>query len=434
MVSTPQTPSSATRFPLPCALPCWKHAAFGLLALAGLSASAPAMFMAPQLEPVDRLVKNAQAYLAKHPKEADAYYTLGRIHYLAFSAKRDQAPVMRGDEADGKPKPAPRWLANGGGRGAPQEGTPAKELTAEQAAGHAANALKNLREALRMEPKNGLYALGIASLLEEVAQWKAANPAVELAPELKDLTPSKVLEAYSQALALALPADSKLKSLPIEGLRGIVSHEAAEGFVRVAEAAGGKLTDAEKASLEKARKTKGDMEQLPMRIVTPMVFSFQPAAHLAELLAPERRVQFDLEGFGRAQSWPWVKPELGLVVWDPLNEGRITSGRQLFGGYTFQIFRKNGYDALAGLDDNGDGVLSGPELEGLSVWFDANSDGQSAPAEVTPLSHLGIRSLATAPEGMDGQHPTHSRGLLMEDGRALRTWDWMVQSPAPVRW
>jgi hypothetical protein len=33
-----------------------------------------------------------------------------------------------------------------------------------------------------------------------------------------------------------------------------------------------------------------------------------------------------------------VKPHLRFLAWNPDNNGQITSARQLFGGYTFEIF------------------------------------------------------------------------------------------------
>src|SRR5262249_49952661 len=139
---------------------------------------------------------------------------------------------------------------------------------------------------------------------------------------------------------------------------------------------------------------------------------------------------FDLRGYGPREQWTWIKPELGLLVWDPLESGEVKSAHQLFGGYTFQIFRKTGYDAMAALDDNANGVLSGAELEGMSVGFDRNGDGRWTATEVTPLRELGVEAIAVTATTQDGAHPMNPRGLLMKDGRVLPTWDWMVE---PVR-
>jgi hypothetical protein len=52
------------------------------------------MFLQPELEPVDRLVKNAEAYAEAHPSDSAAQYTLARIHYLAFALRIQCRPVF----------------------------------------------------------------------------------------------------------------------------------------------------------------------------------------------------------------------------------------------------------------------------------------------------------------------------------------------------
>jgi hypothetical protein len=44
-------------------------------------------FKMPQYVPVKRLIKNATDYIQENPKDASGYYTLGRIHYIAFVNK-----------------------------------------------------------------------------------------------------------------------------------------------------------------------------------------------------------------------------------------------------------------------------------------------------------------------------------------------------------
>jgi hypothetical protein len=136
--------------------------------------------------------------------------------------------------------------------------------------------------------------------------------------------------------------------------------------VRVAKDGG--LTDGDKAELRDAKAAMVRFEKQAMErgFFTPIVLSFRKAT-LSDLLDPDKTVDFDLRGYGPRESWPWVKPDLGFLVWDPNESGRIVSARQMFGGYTFQIFRRTGYDALRALDDNDDGVLSGSELDGIGV-------------------------------------------------------------------
>lgn len=404
-----------------------RHAARGVSLLVVFASTAHSMFIPPEMVPVDRLVRNAEAYIQKHGGEADAHYTLGRIHYLAFSSKRDHAPALvYGENKDGKPRPAPSWMAGWGPARDDQSQPPGRGLSEEQLVGHAAKALRSFNEALRLDPKNGLYHLGLASLLDEFFQWKETARRTELPAELHGITIEKIRDAYSKAFSLAMVKDSRLRTMPIEGTRSITAYEAAVALVRLAQNSAATLSDAGKREVKEAEKAVAKFEKLPMTVVTPIVFSFRPVSHLSALLAPDASVDFDLRGYGLPERWPWVKPELGFVVWDPQETGSIRTARQLFGSYTFQIFWRTGYDALASLDDNADGVLSGGELDGISAWFDRNSDGQSAAGEVTPLRELDIVALRVRAAAYDGVHPTHPRGIILRDGSALRSWDWIV--------
>lgn len=383
---------------------------------------ARAMFIYPQLAPVDRLLAKAQAYMDKHPQEADAHYTLARIHYLAFSDQRDEIRAYRpDDEKEEKPNLIVNWM-----RDANRPGSTHGKLPPPSLIDHASKARKEFEEAMRLDAQNGLYALGLASLLDEIRQWKWTAHVDVLPDALKETTLSQVRGAYAKAMALSLPEDEAQKTLPMSGLKELVSYEAAEALVRLSEEKN--LIGGEEHDLQEAKKAIAQLQQLPpCGVITPVVFSFQQTTHLSERLSPEIIVDFDLRGYGWRQRWTWVKPSLGLLVWDPKHSGKITSARQLFGSYTFQIFRKNGYDALAALDDNGDGVLSRAELEGISVWFNQNSDGISQPGEVTSVQDLNIRSIATAATGTDGIHPMNRQGLVFQDGRILPTWDWITR-------
>ena len=392
--------------------------------------NASSMFVGPTPTPIDRVLKNAETFLAKHPDSTEARYTVARAHYLAFHLKSSEVPAFRNDESGSyAPRVAPQWMLGWGVRRQDGENT-SKELPAGELVAHAAKALQGFRDLLGKNPDDGLTQLGIASLLEEFAEWSRAKKDLNLPPELSDITPAKIREAYAKTLTLALKKDSELTHLPLSGLQGIVSHEAASALIRLAKGVEEKLAAAERADLEAAKKALEHFKTLHMAAVTPIVFSFKNPEHLDTLLSSEAIVDFDLRGYGPRERWPWIKPELGLLVWDPERAGIIRSAHQLFGGYTFQLFRANGYDALAALDDNGDGVLSGAELDGISVWFDRNSDGVSSPNEVFPLRDLGVTSIAVTMDGHDGIHPTNSRGITMHDGRTLRTWDWMVRPVA----
>ena len=281
--------------------------------------------------PVDRLARNAATYLAAHPDDADAHYILGRIHYLAFASRRDEIMAYdSGDKDGGKPEP---WRGmTGAGEGA--------NLPKDRMIAHAAKANEELEAAVRMQPGNPLYWLGLASFLEEFSKWEAQAKPEKLPAELRGIPDTRSRDSYFKAFQLALPLAGKSTD-PVRPVKpGISTHYLDPQFV-LEDAAGAlisrypsdtpALPPEQRAALPQVREVLSRNRGRQIR-VTPIVFSSLPAAHLDELLSPETIVDFDLRGLATGEHWPWVKPELGLVVWDPLHTGQIKSARQLFGG------------------------------------------------------------------------------------------------------
>jgi hypothetical protein len=94
---------------------------------------------------------------------------------------------------------------------------------------------------------------------------------------------------------------------------------------------------------------------------------------------------------------------------------------QLFGSVTWWMFWPDGWRALAALDDDGDGWLSGAELDGIAVWRDRNQNGVSDPGEVVPAADAGIVRIAT--HATSGER--NPRGVITRGG-ALPSLDWRV--------
>lgn len=386
-------------------------------ALAISIAQSHAKFIQPEPVPVERLLKSAEAHLAANPDSPEAAYILARIHYLAFARSSSTVPAFAQADRDGKPAIAPNWML---------DGKRADELGDAELTAHATAALTGFRGLVKTEAANGLYQLGLASLLEQIAEWKERAKPTELTDELKAVTRDQAHAAYLAAFRAGFGKDSQIKHKPISGLGSLVSYEAGKAFIRLATAE----SDPDPALINTLREVTegvGKLEAIPRRLVTPIIFSLEKSEGVDRLLAQDKLVDFDLRGYGPKQRIPWIQPDTALLVWDPGKRGEITSGRQLFGGYTFEIFRDNGYEALAALDDDANGVLEGKELAGIRAWFDADGDAVSRPAEIRDLSDLGIAGIRVRPSGHEGPHPTCANGLLMRDGTTLPTWDWMVQ-------
>ncbi|MCP4638963.1 MAG: hypothetical protein GY851_00945, partial [bacterium] len=259
-------------------------------------------------------------------------------------------------------------------------------------------------------------------LFKKVWDARTSTPEIGLRMFLRRAWGEEALFAYRHAHNLTY---DKAKRTKYGGQELRVATESAQGIgIVLAEHEGAQQDKRERRRMAKRVK---ELAARP-RTVTPVIFSLTKSVAMKELLAPDKKVAFDLDGDGEARSWPWVRPGTGILVWDPANTGRVASGRQMFGSVTWWVFWRDGYHAMAALDDNGDGGLAGDELRGLSVWHDANGNGVSDAGEVTPVRHLGIARLAVRAEGVKNGAAWHSRGVVLNDGRAFPTYDWTPKS------
>lgn len=110
-----------------------------------------------------------------------------------------------------------------------------------------------------------------------------------------------------------------------------------------------------------------------------------------------RAVQFDLDGWGIANRTQWLAGGDGWLCEDVDRDGKISSGRELFGnagGFS------DGFEKLALRDANHDGVISGAELAGLSIWIDRDNPGVTDPGELTPVEVAGLTAVSIPRVGL----------------------------------
>lgn len=111
-------------------------------------------------------------------------------------------------------------------------------------------------------------------------------------------------------------------------------------------------------------------------------------------------VRFDLVGDGNPRQWSWTSrgSDEAFLVLDRNGDGRITSGKELFGDVTEQPVSEepNGFTALAVFDTNGDGWIKADDAiyQRLQLWIDANHDGLSQQRELFSLSDKGVESIS----------------------------------------
>ncbi len=433
------------------------------VALATLAASMP---MRPGRIPGDRLIANLEAMLAKRPKEANRIeYLLGRAHYAMYAATYEGSwtkpgeveyypareeiiqvskskPISRSRKAGGKtvidsvedePLPSfPEFM----GYVRPWDGHSEPKSTLSNLR-HIEAAVRHLNKAIRLSPDaySALPHLTLACVFESSSTLAGK---VTLLPPYRDLkTKADFLreagKEYLAAFDLSLENDLNPKTgdlshlhtprqIPLFGLQTLISYEAARSYLRVAP--NGPRHGQVAVALAKFNKLP------PSGIVTPLIFSLDHRASLAELLAPGKVVDFDLNGTGLPQRYSWVQPTTAFLVWDPEGAGVITSGRRLFGNATWWMLWSNAYEALDALDNNRDGWLTGSELKGLAIWVDRNQNGRAEPGEVTPLRATEIDGIATHDSERVGISLANFEGIRLRDGRLLPSYDWTT---SPVK-
>ncbi len=99
---------------------------------------------------------------------------------------------------------------------------------------------------------------------------------------------------------------------------------------------------------------------------------------------------FEFEpGSPRYTAWPDAAS--AWLVRDLNGDGLVSSGRELFGSFTVLPsgrLAKNGFEALAALDSDGDHVVtvSDAAYGELRLWFDRDGDRRVGPDELQALS------------------------------------------------
>ena len=377
----------------------------------------------PENVPLDRLIRNVKASIQRQPKESGNYYVLGRLHSLGFAKGTPQVPMavpIRTNETQNDPQFLP-WESII----VQMEKKPAK-LTSKMK-GHLMGSLSNYRKASQLDPNSALYRLGLAWMLELGSPYASqTKPLNWNGTSAKNMEGWKKLAFREYRKAYDLTVEGDLQNGMGLGADAAISVEAGKGIIRMLKRDG--VTASERSEIQKIEANIQKIESMP-RPVTPIIFSLSGGSSLDELLDPAREIKFDLRGFGKAETWPWVRSTTAVLVWDPKGEGKITSGTQLFGSATWWMMWPDGYAPLRALDDDRDGFLTGSELKGLSAWEDRDGNGKSDPGEVRPLQTLGIRWLSTRPDE-GGSILSSAKGIGLNDGTVLPTFDWI---PTPNR-
>ncbi|MDR1921444.1 MAG: hypothetical protein LBS31_06845 [Candidatus Adiutrix sp.] len=115
----------------------------------------------------------------------------------------------------------------------------------------------------------------------------------------------------------------------------------------------------------------------------------------------EAGVYFDHDGNRFAEKMGWVGSDDAILARDLNGNGQIDDGGEMFGNNAILANGQkaaSGFEALAELDANGDGVVDQND-EGFSIlklWRDANGNGTVEEGELLTLTEAGAASLNVA--------------------------------------
>jgi tetratricopeptide (TPR) repeat protein len=361
--------------------------AISILAISLLAwANASALHVQPDLKkvPIAKLISNLEKQAKREPGNVETLHHLARAHAMAWSQKLpDKAKVNQHEGKDGiwfgyQPSFVPY---------ARTKKQAADQSARQLAASHLANAIAYYQAALKIKSSDPTLQLGHGWCLEQSDQKAEA------------------ITAYRNAIKRFWKDDKSLRTW-----FGPVGTLEASGYLIP-------LLDSKKDAREIANlKSKvAKIQGLP-RLMT-----------LKEIIAPDARVAFDVDGSGRRDSWSWITPKAAWLVYDHEGTGQIDSAIQLFGNRTFMLFLEDGYAAMRLLDENDDDQLDGPELVGLALWHDQNSNGHSDPGEVQSVTSHGIDRLATRPTTHASGIPYAPYGMRFNDGTTRPTFDVLLE-------
>ena len=82
---------------------------------------------------------------------------------------------------------------------------------------------------------------------------------------------------------------------------------------------------------------------------------------------------FEMVPNSSLRYWEWVSPKAGILIHSVGGPPTKVSGANLFGNFTWNKSWKHGYEPMATLDLDSNGLLQGSELSDIWVWVDTHS-------------------------------------------------------------
>jgi hypothetical protein len=342
--------------------------------------------------PADRVLTNLTIRLASKTNDFELLHIIARLHSLSYARSANDWVVNVYTKARSRPDIS--GLPELEHAGYPPKNvvpptTPARSVAAKT---NLEAAIQYYKRAIAANPTNEIVQIGLGWRQIQAGQTNAAK------------------ETLRQAVKMAWAKEKKASSTMWATTKEAIS------YLRP-------LLDLKKDKKEIDELTRINEQAFKLqRLVTPLILAIQPGLTISELIDTNASVAFDLDGSGIPnRKWEWITTNAAWIVYLPQG-GPVTSALQMFGNVTFWMFWENGYHALASLDDNGDGIISGDELRGIQLWQDRNCDGRCTPDEIIQLSELGITALDTRYTSESGI-PTSRSGAQFTDNGTRSTYD-----------
>ena len=370
-----------------------------IVASAGLSADFARVHI--QTVPVDRLAQNIERQMKDKPDDIGQRLNLARLYAMAYALKTSELKALSTGGTNLVP-----WFGHLAPT-IPETVTKARSQEhQERARADLARAIGLYQDVIARAPDNFIGHLGLGWSLEQAGQVGEA------------------IAEYRTVVEIGFPVERKRVFL-----RG--QEPATTEAVQRLKALLDPVKDAQElAALQEKASELGRLA----RAITPIAIPLGDTVN-SPPLAPQARVLFDADGSGFLRPWTWIDKDAGWLVYDADGSGEITSALQWFGSVTFWLFWSNGYQALAALDDNGDGELRGEELRHLAIWRDRNQNGVSERAEVRPLAAHGVVALSCAHVDGDSELVAafSPHGVTMGDGTTRTSYDVILRTSGPPR-
>ncbi|MEB3196607.1 MAG: hypothetical protein VKP62_05325 [Candidatus Sericytochromatia bacterium] len=284
---------------------------------------------------------------------------------------------------------------------------------------------------------------------------------VEAARKLLAIAPAEVLDArIPDGKTLALSMDGRIvgsldtasvtdnQSLGVAGHRKNPVFTSGEGGeIELDGASPSSSTDSDSSSLSDSSSPSGVKHKvIGTQLISPVMLDLNGDGKLGTTgvsTAKQRidsqvgkTVSFDLDGDGRKENVEWMDGQGDAMLVDDRDGGASRAaagngeidGSRLFGDQGGKF--DNGYVKLARHDANGDGKLTGQELEGLKTWVD-DGDAKVEAGELKSLAEQGISELSVQ---MNLQKNARGEDLMrssfVQNGETKATEDvWFAKAP-----